>query len=107
MSTSTYQYSSARGYALRAADHAWLAPVEEFILHLLHVFGDKGKVVTWPAEHVCIMAEKQDAEPKCKQCAYRAGHGKVLTATEEAKFLQTGSVCLFMRKVQGPGAASE
>ena len=44
----------------------------------------------------------QASERKCWQCAYRAGHGKVLTAKEEAKF-KKGSARLFLRKVQGPG----
>jgi hypothetical protein len=52
------------------------------------------------------MAEKQASERKCWQCAYRAGHGKLLSATEEAEF-KKGSACLFLRKVQGSWRVSE
>jgi hypothetical protein len=93
-----YRAAYAHAGAEHAASHARLAPDEEFIPYLLHVVGRR----PWPVAHFCIMAEKQAGEPKCWQCAYRAGHGKLLSATEEAE-LKKGSACLFLRKVQGPG----
>jgi hypothetical protein len=83
--------------------HRLVAPVVlTFIPYLLHVVGRR----PWPAAHFCIMAEKQASERKCWQCAYRAGHGKLLSATEEAEF-KKGSACLFLRKVQGSWRVSE
>jgi hypothetical protein len=75
--------------APHSASHARLAPDEEFIPYLLHVIGRRA----WPEAHFHIMAELQASEPKCRQCEYRAGHGKLLTATEE-KRLKKGSACL-------------
>jgi hypothetical protein len=93
-----YRAAYAHAGPEHAANHARLAPDEEFIPYLLHVVAGR----PWPAAHYCIMAEKQASDSKCWQCAYRAGHGKVLTAKEEAKF-KKGSARLFLRKVQGPG----
>ena len=93
-----YRAAYAHAGAEHSASHARLAPDEEFIPYLLHVIGRRA----WPEAHFHIMAELQASEPKCRQCEYRAGHGKLLTATEE-KRLKKGSACLFMRKVQGPG----
>ena len=95
-----YRAAYAHAGAEHSASHARLAPDEEFIPYLLHVIGRRA----WPKAHFHIMAELQARGQKCHQCEYRAGHGKLLTATEE-KRLKEGSVCLFMRKVkvQGPG----
>jgi hypothetical protein len=93
-----YRAAYAHAGPEHAANHARLAPDEEFIPYLLHVVAGR----PWPAAHYCIMAEIQASDSKCWQCAYRAGHGKVLTAKEEAKF-KKGSARLFLRKVQGPG----
>jgi len=93
-----YRAAYAHAGAEHSASHARLAPDEEFIPYLLHVIGRRA----WPEAHFHIMAELQASEPKCRQCEYRAGHGKLLSATEE-KRLKKGSACLFMRKVQGPG----
>jgi hypothetical protein len=96
-----YRAAYAHAGAEHSASHARLAPDEEFIPYLLHVIGGRA----WPKAHFHIMAELQAAEPKCHQCAYRAGHGKLLTAKEEAqlKKRKRTSACLFLRKVQGPG----
>jgi hypothetical protein len=69
-----YRAAYAHASAEHSASHARLAPDEEFIPYLLHVIGRR----PWPEAHFHIMAELQASEPKCHQCAYRAGHGKLL-----------------------------
>jgi len=98
--TKAYRAAYAHAGTEHSADHARLHPEEEFIPYLLHVVDSRA----WPTAHFHIMAEEQDSEPKCRQCEYRAGHGKLLIGRdEEARLMKNRRECLFLRKVQPLG----